>query len=296
MALAELAFEPTRPNVEKCAQALYRHALPVVLDLALQEIASVDDNISDFLGNVVDAVKADPLLQIIVADKVQDIVQAAYQRDSEKIHALISNNVGLLIDSVVGEERIENSIVTQKVHAQIEKAVKKDSSGALQKLYVSALSEVSAGDDVIAESEKPILAFDPEAAMDTSNFVEIAKSPELRNEVVSAVTEQIRMDIVNKVVSQKLHIPVKKLEAAQGLIMIVLPPLMHGATGKQRGCWKSVVNTSAFDFDFFLRERACFLTAQSHHRYSQVVRRTLKLVTHLEPQMESLSLKTTCTL
>ena len=33
---------------------------------------------------------------------------------------------------------------------------------------------------------------------------------------------------------------------------------------------------------------ACFLTAQSHHRYSQVVHRTLQLVTHLEPQMESL--------
>ena len=33
---------------------------------------------------------------------------------------------------------------------------------------------------------------------------------------------------------------------------------------------------------------ACFLTVQSHHQYSQVVHRTLKLVTHLEPQMESL--------
>ena len=32
---------------------------------------------------------------------------------------------------------------------------------------------------------------------------------------------------------------------------------------------------------------ACFLTAQSHHRYPQVVHRTLKLVTIKEPQMES---------
>ena len=31
-----------------------------------------------------------------------------------------------------------------------------------------------------------------------------------------------------------------------------------------------------------------FLTAQSHNRYSQVVHRTLKLVTHWEPQKESL--------
>ena len=47
--------------------------------------------------------------------------------------------------------------------------------------------------------------------------------------------------------------------------------------------------TSLRSGDFYVTGgAACFLTAHSRHRYSQVVHRTLKLVTHQEPQMDSL--------
>ena len=48
---------------------------------------------------------------------------------------------------------------------------------------------------------------------------------------------------------------------------------------------------------FYVTGRAaCFLTAQSHHRYSQVVHRTLQLATHLGATNGITSLTTTCTL
>ena len=51
---------------------------------------------------------------------------------------------------------------------------------------------------------------------------------------------------------------------------------------------RAVFSKGGLQRGFLFIFQGCFLTAQSHHRYPQVVHRTLKFVTHWKPQTESL--------